>query len=108
MVFKNLISPRQVFKSTAKKFEFLCDICDHYFVISLNHVTSEGKWCIFCANQKLCNDDNCVTCFEKSFASHTKSSFWSEKNSINARSVFSKSNLKYNLIAIYAKKNLKQ
>lgn len=89
------VKPRDVYKSANKKFWFLCNICNHEFESSLNNVTNQGRWCSYCVNQKLCEDDNCTICFEKSFASHNKVQFWSNKNKLNPRNVFINSNNKY-------------
>ena len=32
------------------------------------------------SSRKLCNSEGCKNCFKKSFASHEKSKFWSNKN----------------------------
>jgi very-short-patch-repair endonuclease len=89
------ILPRQVFKSTNNKYWFECIVCKHPFNILLSNVTA-GKWCSYCVNQKLCDDVDCNTCFEKSFASHEKSQYWSSKNGdILPRQVFKSTNNKY-------------
>ncbi len=92
---KNKLKTRQVFKGTPKKYLFDCDICNHEFDISINAITSNNNWCIYCVNQKLCKNDNCKECFEKSFASHTKSKYWSNKNKLQPRQVFNKSDKKF-------------
>lgn len=79
---KNMLNPRQVFRAATKKFIFDCNICNHEFLASLNAI-SKGTWCIYCANQKLCNDPECDACYEKSFSSHTKSLYWSDKNTLD-------------------------
>ena len=33
-----------------------------------------------CTINKLCNDDKCKDCFNKSFASHAKADYYSNKN----------------------------
>jgi len=92
---KNELKPRQVFKSSHKKYYFECDKCNHTFESGLNKVTNAGSWCHYCVNNLLCNDDNCKTCFNKSFASSNKSKFWSDKNKIKPRDVFKSSSQKY-------------
>ena len=92
---KNDIYPRDVFISSNKKFWFNCDKCEHSFDTALNHVTHGNKWCPFCANKKLCNSTECKICFEKSFASHPKSKFWSNKNDIQPRDVLISSHKKF-------------
>ena len=86
----NNIKPREIFKSSNKKYWFNCNICNHSFQIQLNNVICNNQWCNYCANKNLCNDNNCKICLEKSFASHPKAKFWNlEKNKyINPREVF--------------------
>ncbi len=85
---KNKLKPRDVFKNSDTKFMFDCD-CGHEFKSSLSDV-NKGQWCGFCScpPQYLCQSENCTTCFDKSFASHPKSIFWSSKNPVAARQVF--------------------
>jgi very-short-patch-repair endonuclease len=93
---KNRLNPRQVFKSSHKKYWFKCDQCQHEFECGLNKV-SVGRWCSYCSNppKRLCDDDNCHSCLEKSFQSHSKALCWSDKNELNPRHVFLNSNKKY-------------
>jgi hypothetical protein len=49
-----------------------------------------------CNSKRLCEKENCKSCFEKSFASNEKSKYWSEKNGdIKPRQVFKSANIKY-------------
>jgi len=91
---KNGVLPKDVYKSTHKKYWFNCDKCNHNFIIALNSVNN-GNWCCYCSNTKLCDDNNCELCFEKSFASHEKSKYWSNENKENPREVFKSSHSKY-------------
>ena len=91
---KNELNPRDVFKSSNKKYIFDCKVCHHEFNIRLSYA-NKGRWCSFCTNQKLCNNLDCNLCFNKSFASHKKSEYWSIKNELNPRDVFKKSDKKY-------------
>ena len=91
---KNTEKPQNVFKSSGKKFWFDCMECNHSFDSSLGHVVG-GCWCPFCSGNKLCNETECTTCFEKSFASHEKSKYWSKKNTENPRNVFKSSDKKF-------------
>ena len=90
------VVPRQAFLSSHKKFWFRCSKCQHNFT-SVLYILSSGVWCPFCVNQKLCSNENCKHCFEKSFASHGKARFWNfDKNDrINPREVFLSSGKKY-------------
>jgi very-short-patch-repair endonuclease len=92
---KNKLKPSDVAKSDNKKYWFNCDKCDHDFNISLNYITNANRWCSYCANRKLCDNKNCNSCFEKSFASHPKSKFWSNINELKPRQVFRCTNIKY-------------
>ena len=47
----------------------------------------------------LCNDENCQTCFNKSFASHPKAKYWSDKNGVSARKIIKGSKKNAYLIA---------
>jgi len=89
----NNILPRDVFKHRKQKFWFECHVCHHAIYMSLDDV-SGGYWCGFCTNKKLCENQNCKICFEKSFASHKFSKCWSSNNSLTARQVFKNSNHK--------------
>jgi very-short-patch-repair endonuclease len=79
--------PRQVFKSSGNKYWFDCDNCKHVFDNTLSHVNS-GKWCPYCVNKKMCYEDECIDCYNKSFASHEKVICWSSKNTANPRHLF--------------------
>jgi very-short-patch-repair endonuclease len=86
---KNEVSPRQVFKVSAKKYLFNCDKCNHEFINNPSHV-SKGRWCPYCCipQKKLCGNINCKDCFDKSFASHEKAKYWSDKNELKPEFVF--------------------
>ena len=60
------LMPRQIKKGTERKFWFQCDQCPHQFTNTLSGV-STGRWCIYCARRKLCNDINCQFCLDRSF-----------------------------------------
>jgi hypothetical protein len=92
---KNELKPRQVFKNSNRSFLFDCN-CGHEINCKLGSVNF-GQWCKFCSNppKELCKSENCVTCFEKSFASNPKSKFWSIKNPLQPRQLFKNSNLSY-------------
>ena len=44
------INPRMIFKSTVKKFDFICNICYNLFPGQLSCIT-KGVWCPFCVNK---------------------------------------------------------
>ena len=66
------IKPRYVFKGTHKKYWFKCpnENCGHDFDMKIDNITCDNNWCAYCANKKLCNEEHCIICKEKSFASH--------------------------------------
>jgi len=85
------ITPRQVFKSSGNKYWFDCNKCHHIFDKTLANI-SEGQWCSYCASKKLCDNDKCFYCYNKSFASSIRSMNWSKKNgNIIPRKVFKSS-----------------
>ena len=47
---KNEKKPYEVFKSSGKKFWFICGECKHSFDTGLNDVI-KGSWCPFCVNK---------------------------------------------------------
>jgi very-short-patch-repair endonuclease len=85
---KNNILPRQIVKGSGGKYWFNCDKCNHDFEKNLNKICSKEGWCPYCANKKLCDKDNCIDCYKKSFASHEKIKYWSLKNTENPRYLF--------------------
>ena len=62
--------PRNIAKQYSKNCWFQCDVCQHDFNSSLNHITGGNNWCSYCANKKMCNGKDCNYCFNKSFASY--------------------------------------
>ncbi len=97
----NELTPRQIFKSSHQKMWFVCDNdeCGHSFNSALNSITNMESWCPYCCDsiQKLCDDD-CHTCFNRSFASHSRAEFWhpnKEWNDLSPRQVAKSSNKKW-------------
>src|ERR1700722_18032218 len=80
------VDPRHIFKNSNKKYEFVCDKCDHYFIMRICDIAKDRR-CPFCANLKLCFDDDCQLCFDKSFASNPYSNNLKDKN-IDPRQIF--------------------
>ncbi len=92
---KNEVQPRQIFKNTKIKYLFNCKNCNHEYLKPPGSI-NEGNGCPYCANCILCNDETCITCFNKSFASNRdKAKYWSVLNKKNARDVFKSDNNKY-------------
>ncbi len=61
---KNVLKPYEVFLCSSKPFLFVCNVCNHEFNISLVNI-NRGRWCSYCSNTILCDDNNCNTCFFK-------------------------------------------
>nr|WRK65263.1 restriction endonuclease [Marseillevirus futianmevirus] len=88
-------NPLLIARCSTKKLKFSCPKCSHVFD-GVPSCVSNGQFCPFCSNQKLCSSEECRKCFEKSFASHEKAKFWNvEKNGSVPRQVFQRSNKKY-------------
>jgi very-short-patch-repair endonuclease len=92
---RNTLNPREVFKSSNSKIWFLCDTCNHEFENCPGAVNGRGRWCPYCGKKQLCSVITCMTCFNNSFASHEKSNYWSERNTMKPREVFKGSSNKF-------------
>lgn len=93
---KNDVDVDTISMNSHKKFWFDCDKCHHIFETSPNSISSLKRWCPYCTNQKLCDNENCNYCFDKSFASHEFAQYWiQEKNDKTPREVFLGSKKKY-------------
>lgn len=92
---KNEVKPIEITKETPKKFLFNCNVCNHEFLKQINLITRLNGWCSYCSNTKLCENDECIICFDKSFASSEKTKYWSNKNDFLPRQVFKVSAKKY-------------
>ena len=92
----NTSTPRQVSLKSHKLYKFLCDVCDHEFEICPRDV-SRGSFCSFCAipSRRVCADDDCKFCFERSFASFEYSVNWSEANYKTPREILKSTHAKY-------------
>ena len=86
------INPRTIFKGTVKKYNFKCNECNHIFIKTCGKIKS-GQWCPYCINKKICDDLECIKCFNNSFASNYKSKYIINEN---PRLIFKCSNKKYN------------
>ena len=93
---KNDISPRQIVKGSNQKCWFNCNNCSHEFEKNIHAITGEKDgWCPYCVNKKMCYENNCLVCYNKSFASHEKVKYWSAKNKENPRYLFKGNSNKY-------------
>ena len=71
---------------------FDCE-CGHSFKSSLLNINQANNWCPYCYNRKVCG--NCVSCFNKSFASHSKSIHWHTDNTYKPEEVLKGSEKKF-------------
>ena len=81
------LKPRDVFKSSAKKYWFTCDN-DHDFDMSLDNVT-KGRWCSYCQQ---------TPSYEQSFDSNEeRAAYWhaTKNGDVKPRDVFKSSHKKY-------------
>ncbi len=94
---KNELKPFQIRLGSNTKFIFDCDVCFHTFEMAPSNITNKNlsHWCPYCSNTKLCENLDCLYCFNRSFASLSHSKYWSDKNKITPRFVFKKTNKKY-------------
>ena len=73
----NGLLAENVSKCSNKKYWFHCQVCDHDFDKSLNHIVKNG-WCNYCSGHKIteCYKEKCDYCYERLFISHEKSNYW--------------------------------
>ena len=81
----NNINPRYIPLKSGKIFQFVCDIsdCGHTFESKLLNIVTGGTWCSYCSGLKICGNENCKKCFEKSFASTEQSKYWDYTKNID-------------------------
>jgi hypothetical protein len=94
------ITPRNVSIANGKPYWFTCpdEKCGHDFNMQIDNITRlNGSWCPYCANQELCDNEDCIPCYNKSFASHPKAAFWhkSENGKVNPRDIFKATHKKW-------------
>ena len=88
------IDPRQIEKHAHKIGHFNCIKCFHKFKLEIRYASMD-HWCQYC-NKKICKNNNCIPCYNKSFASHFRSIDWDyKKNKLKPRDVSKMSNSKY-------------
>lgn len=95
---ENDCTPRQVFLQSNRKYTFHCKKCKHIYDTKANQYYNCESCCPYCANQRLCCDESCLVCFQKSFAAHPKASCWSPRNDKNPREVFKGAEAKHWMI----------
>ena len=87
-VLNRTLTPRDFTKTSNEKAYFLCNECGHSFYDEIYRFGRSG--CLFCSRRDWvnCELDNCIFCFNKSFASHPKCKYWNyEKNEINPNEI---------------------
>lgn len=88
---KNQRTAREEFLMSGKPFIFDCDTegCDYQFIATPGHIVYNGIWCPHCCLKPtvFCEKDDCKRCFDRSFASHPRSKYWSDKNKIKPNKV---------------------
>lgn len=92
---KNEVKATQVYKTSNKSYIFNCNKCLHEFSAKLSNISANNTWCPYCYGDSLCNNDNCSMCYNRSFASHPKSIYWSDLNNITPRYIIKGTHKKY-------------
>jgi len=75
----NVLAPREVGWGCNFQALFDCDACGHEFEMRPREA-ARGRWCPYCAGQRLCGWSACGTCHARSFASHAHAGAWSSRN----------------------------
>lgn len=72
------LTPGDVSRCSKTMVYFLCDVCNHTSQLSLLRATTAKEWCIYCSKREWihCENEVCEFCYERSFASHPRSSNW--------------------------------
>lgn len=94
---KNKLEPWQVCIASGKNILFNCEICYHEFSTRLESISNRNSWCPYCAknSDKICINDDCTYCLNKSFAVHPRADNWSSKNKSNPREFAISSSVKF-------------
>lgn len=55
----------------SRKYWYKCEVCHHRFDMRYSDIVGQNQWCPYCANnsKKLCDDESCDKCWNKSLAS---------------------------------------
>lgn len=75
-------------KTSSYHYLFNCNKCNHEFSISLSFIEHYDSFCNFCSDKRLCGEEDCEMCFNKSFASNPQSIKWSDKNELKPINYF--------------------
>lgn len=63
------IDPFTLTLNSNKSVLFNCEICNHDFKAIIQNVVRHNNWCSYCGGNKLCNNESCIPCYNKSLAS---------------------------------------
>ena len=63
------LTPRDVNKTSRRSCWFTCDVCCHDFQRTIRMISLKNKWCPFCYDGMVCDNDDCEICYNHSFAS---------------------------------------
>ncbi len=91
------ITPRNICKGTSKEYYFDCKECEHTYEMPVSCITTNNVGCPYCNGNRLCNDNECNWCHERSFASHEKAKYWNNENNgdIKPRDIVKGTQTKY-------------
>ena len=90
---QNELRAIQVTKNSNKKYKFDCADCGHEIEMIMKNVCS-GQWCKYCNRDGICEEEDCLFCYQKSFASHPMAESWSSKNDMQPRQILRRSDKK--------------
>jgi hypothetical protein len=92
---KNVLLPKEVAISSAKKIWFDCHTCNHSYEQTPGKKTNSNRGCPYCAipSKKLCGSLNCVFCLNRSCVIYNE--IWSSKNNLRSEEVSLNSHKKY-------------
>lgn len=84
-IWNDELDPRFVFLNSNYKINWKCNKCNHIY----DQLPNNKSGCPYCTNKKLCKNNNCKDCFNKSCASNKiLVKIWTNENKINPRQVF--------------------
>lgn len=81
----NICNPEDVHLTSSYKGIFICSICNHEFTALIRNITYNDQWCSYCYGDKLCLNEDCKICYDKSIASLEQAKYWSSLNKCNPR-----------------------
>lgn len=73
------IDPNTVAISCNERYNWQCDKCPHTFLKRVNTV-QRGSWCPYCASKRLCGNETCMHCFNRSLASSPRAAAFAAAN----------------------------